>query len=96
MRGKSSPLDVDAHAQGRSLLVAGTALALAEGTAGVEPAGEAEGATAAKPEVLVPSANDKAVRGHEMAPREMPIERKPKILSLKGKYIPEAPAKGQT
>lgn len=96
MRGKSSPLDVDAHAQGRSLLVAGTALALAEGTAGVEPAGEAEGATAAKPEVLVPSANDKAVRGHEMAPREMPIERKPKALSLKGEYIPEAPAKGRT
>ena len=52
----------------------GAAPALAKGTAGVELAGEAERATATKPEALVPWANDKAVRGREMVPQEMPTE----------------------
>ena len=51
------------------MLVTGAALALAEETAGIEPAGER--ATAAKPEALVPWAKDKAVGGREMAPQEM-------------------------
>jgi len=45
--------------------VAGAAPALAEGTAGVRPAGEAETASTARPEALVPWAKDKVVRGHE-------------------------------
>jgi hypothetical protein len=45
---------VDAHERGGALPVVGAASALAEGTAGVEPAGKAEIATAAKLEALVP------------------------------------------
>lgn len=40
-------VEADAHGQGGALLVAGTVLTLAEGTAGIEPAGRAERATAA-------------------------------------------------
>ena len=42
---------VDVHERGGALPVAGAALALAEEAAGIEPAGKAERATAAKPEV---------------------------------------------
>jgi hypothetical protein len=48
------PSSVNAHKRGGVLPVVGAAPALAEGTAGVEPAGEAEKATAAKSEALVP------------------------------------------
>ena len=44
----------DAYERGGALPVVGAAPALAEGTAGVEPAGDAEIATAAKLEALVP------------------------------------------
>ena len=54
------PSGVDAHKRGGALLLVGATPALAEGTAGVEPAGEAEKAVAAKPEALVPRAQDKA------------------------------------
>ncbi len=67
---KVEPSDVDAHEQGGALPVVGAAPALAEGTAGVEPAGEAEKATAAKPEALVPWAQGMAEREVEMLPGE--------------------------
>lgn len=54
------PSNVDTHVRGRLLLVAGPALALAEGIAAVEPAGEAERATA-KLETSAPWGKDKAV-----------------------------------
>lgn len=50
--------------------VVGAALALVEGTASVEPVGEAEKAVAARPEALVPWAQDKPVREVERLPRE--------------------------
>ena len=51
------PSGVDTHKRG-VLPVVGTAPVMAEGTAGVEPAGGAEKATAAKPEALEPGAYD--------------------------------------
>jgi len=63
--GKVKPSCIDVHKQGGALPVAGAAPALAEGTAGVRPAGEAETASTARPEALVPWAKDKVVRGHE-------------------------------
>jgi len=50
------PLGVDTHEQG------GVAPDLCEGTAGAEPAGKAENATAAKSEALVPWAKGEAKR----------------------------------
>ena len=47
-----------------------TAPVLTEGTAGVEPAGEAEKAAAATLEALVPFTKDKAVCGLKRLPRE--------------------------
>jgi hypothetical protein len=48
------PSGVDTHEQRReALLIVSDAQALAKGTAGVELAGEAEKATAAKPEAFV-------------------------------------------
>jgi len=67
---KVEPSGVDAHERGGALPVVGAAPALAEGTAGVEPAGEAEKATAAKPEALVPWAQGMAEREVEMLPGE--------------------------
>jgi hypothetical protein len=58
----------------------GTAPALAESTAGVRPAGEAEKATTAKPEALIPWVQDEAADGLERLPRE-------------GKYMHESPPK---
>jgi hypothetical protein len=51
MRGKSG---VDTHERGGILLVVGAAQALAKSTTGVEAAGEAERAAAAKSEALAP------------------------------------------
>ena len=51
---KVEPSGVDTHERGGALPVAGAAPALAEGIAGVEPAGEAERAAAAKSEALAP------------------------------------------
>jgi len=48
------PSSVDEHERGEALPVVGAAPALAERTAGVEPAGEAERAAAAKSEALAP------------------------------------------
>jgi len=53
-QGESNPRAVDAHERGGALPVAGAAPTLAEETAGVEPAGEAERAAAAKSEALAP------------------------------------------
>ena len=64
------PSGVNAHKRGGALPVAGIASALAEGTADVEPAGEAKKAVAAKPEALVPWAQDKAGREVETPPRD--------------------------
>jgi len=44
----------------------GAAPALAEGTAGVRPAGEAETATTTEPEALAPRVQDKVGRRHEV------------------------------
>ena len=63
-------VDIDAHEQGGTLPVVGAASALAEGTAGVGPAGEAETATTAEPEALVLWAQDKAAREVETPPQE--------------------------
>ena len=60
------PSGVNAHERGGALPVVGTAPALVEGTAGFEPAGEAEKATAAKSEALVPWARDNAGRGRKV------------------------------
>ena len=51
---KAKPSGVDTHKRGGALLIVGDIQALAEGTAGAEPAGEAKKATTAKPEALVP------------------------------------------
>jgi hypothetical protein len=51
VKGKSG---IDMHEWGEVLLVVGVAQALAKGTAGVEHAGEAERAAAAKSEALAP------------------------------------------
>ena len=70
--GRVKPSSVNAYKRGEALPVTGTALALAEDTAGVEPAGEAEKATAANFEALISLARDKAVHGREVQtpPRE--------------------------
>ena len=62
--------DIDVHKQGGTLPVMGAASALAEETAGVRPAGEAETATTAEPEALVLWAQDKAAHEVETPPRE--------------------------
>ena len=49
--------------------VAGAAPALAEGTAGIRPTGEAETASTARPEALVPWVKDKVVHSHERCHR---------------------------
>jgi hypothetical protein len=54
------PSGIDMHKQGEPPLVMSTALAMAEGTAGIESAGGAENATAAKSEALEPGAYGKA------------------------------------
>jgi len=63
--GKVKPSCIDVHKQGGALPVMGAAPALAEGTAGVRPAGEAETASTARPKALVPWAKDKVVRSHK-------------------------------
>ena len=64
------PSSVDAHERGGTLPVVGAATALAEGTASVEPAGEAQRATVAKSEALVPWAQGVAKREVERPWRE--------------------------
>ena len=80
---------VDAHERGGALPVVGAAPALAEGTADVEPAGEAEIATAARPEALVPWA-----QGDAKLEVETPLQegrRKPEALPRKGGQTHEPP-----
>ncbi len=104
--GELEPLSIDAHERGGALPVAGAGPALAEGTAGVELAGKAEGAIAAKLEALVPWAQGVADRKVERLPREGNLgkrvhqprpealpqkgERKPQVLPPKGGCKPEA------
>ena len=57
----------------------GTAPALAKDTAGAEPAGKAEEATAARPEVSMSWAQDKVMHGHEV---EMPPQEKDLALGI--------------
>ena len=59
------PSGVDAHKRGGVLPVVGAAPALAKGTAGIEPTGEAERATAAKSEALAPRTQGEARWGVE-------------------------------
>jgi len=56
------PSGIGTHQQGEVLQILSTALAMAEGTACVESAGEAEKAIAAKSEALEPRAYGKARR----------------------------------
>ncbi len=74
------PLSIHARERGGAQLVAGTAPALAEGTAGIELVGGAERAITVKPEALEPGAYGKTGRGHETPPQgearrevEMPL-----------------------
>ena len=67
----------------------GAAPALAEGTAGVELAGEAEIATAAKLEALVPWAQGEARLEVETPPQEG--RRKPEALPLSGEHMHKPP-----
>ena len=60
------PSNVNAHKRGGVLPVVGAVPTLAEGTPGVEPAGEAEKAATAKSEALVPWAQDNAGRRREV------------------------------
>jgi len=79
--------DFDAHEQGGVLPVVGITPALAKGTIGVEPADETEKAVAAKPEALVPWAQDKA--GHEVkTPRRDGEELD--ALPLQGEHLVKA------
>ena len=81
---EAEPPGFDAYEQGGALPVAGTTPALAEGITGIEPASEAEKAIVARPEALVPWAQDKARHGHE-------VDAQPhKALPQKGKRNTEA------
>jgi len=80
--------EVDTHGLGGALPVAGTALDLAEGTAGIEPAGEAERATTTKPEALAPWTQGKAGSRPETLLQEGKHE--PELLPL----LPQGPKGG--
>ena len=60
------PSGINARERGGASPVVGTTPALAEETAGVGPAGEAETANTTRPEALVPWAQDKTGRGREV------------------------------
>ena len=60
--------NVNAHEPWGVLLVVGTAPALAEDTPGVEPAGKAERATAARSEALAPWTQGKAKHKGDVQP----------------------------
>jgi len=88
------PPGFDAYKRGGALLVAGAALALTESTTSVEPASKAEKAVAAKPEALVPWAQDKAGREVETPPREG--ERELDVLPPQGECMVKAtPPQGE-
>ena len=82
--------DADAHEQ--VLAVAGAAPALAEGTASIEPASEAERASAAKPEALTPWTQSEAGPRPETLPQEGKHEPEPPLRGPKGRAgcVPEA------
>ena len=91
---KVEPSCDNAHERGGALLVAGVALALAEGTASVEPAGKAEKAIAARPKALVPWAQDKAKRRHEVNKpphKALPQKGERNAEALSRKRKPERP-----
>jgi len=90
------PSSVDAHERGGALPVVGAAPALAEETTGVEPAGKAERAAAAKSEALAPWTQGETRRevetlqegkreADEPPPEALPQkgERKPQVLPPK-------------
>ena len=87
------PSGVNAHERGGAQPVAGTAPALAEGTAGVEPAGETKIATAAKLEALVPWAQGETGREVVSLPQEgkAMYEPPPDTLPLEGRCNHEPP-----
>jgi hypothetical protein len=89
---KVEPQGVNAHEPGGALPVVGTALALAKSTAGVEPAGEAETATAARSEALIPWAQGVARREADVLQREGKHEHEPppEALLQKGEHNPKA------
>ena len=88
------PSSVDVYERGGALPVVGAAPTLAEETAGVEPAGEAERAAAAKPEALAPWTQGEAGREVETPPREG--EQELKAPPHKGRRKPEAlPPEGE-
>ena len=68
--GEIEHADFDAHERGEALLPMCTVTAIAEGITGIEPAGEAERAAAAKSEALVPWAQGVARHKVEKFPRE--------------------------
>jgi hypothetical protein len=90
-RHRGKPLGIDAHEQERVLLVMGTALALGEDTASIEPAGKAEKAIAAKSEALVPWAQHNTKHKVKRLPREGNYMHK--MLLTKGKYRPKGSSK---
>jgi hypothetical protein len=93
--GEVETSSVDAHERGGALPVAGTAPALAKGTAGVKPAGEAERAITAKSEALAPRTQGMARREVERPPREgkRMRERNPEALSREREHVKALPSK---
>jgi len=81
---EAKPPGFDTYEQGGALPVVGTTPALAEGITGIKPASKAEKAIVARPKALVPWAQDKARRRHE-------VDAQPyKTLPQKGKRNTEA------
>jgi hypothetical protein len=88
------PSSVDVHKRGGALPVADAAPALAEGAGGIEPAGEAERAAAARPEALASWTQGEAGREAEAPPGEG--EQELKAPPLKGRGKPKAlPPEGE-
>ena len=95
--GEVEPSGFDAYKRGGALPVVGATPALAEGITGVEPASEAEKAIVARPEALVPWAQDKAGRKVKKLPQEGKHvhEPPPEVLLRKGKHEIETPSRGE-
>ena len=94
------PSGVDEYERRGALSIVCAAPALAEGTAGVEPAGEAERAMAAKPEALASWVRGETRREVERLPMHEPPQkgrRKLEALPPKGDALPRGrPNKRQT
>jgi len=86
------PSCVDAHKRGGAPLLVGAAPPLAEGAAGVGPAGEAERAVAARPEALAPPTQGKA--SHEVQTPSHEGKGEPDALPPEGKRKLDASLQG--